>query len=70
MHNGKPGHENMYSIADKLYRDGEVDIIDFAIDKANLLILMAKMISVSIDELPKNSKTKSGPNKSKQTKLL
>ena len=61
-HNGKPGHENIFSVAKHVYRDdGKVDTIGFAIDKQNLEILSAKIDAMLIDELK--------PKKSRLTKL-
>ena len=52
-HSGKSGYEGMYSIAKHIYRDdGEIVSDGFAIDKANLLILRAKIMAILIDELP------------------
>ena len=50
-HKGKPGYENMYSVAKHVYMDdGKIDTIGFAIDKKNLKILKAKIDAMLIDE--------------------
>jgi hypothetical protein len=57
-HKGKPGYENMYSVAKHVYMDnGIVDTIGFAIDKENLKILRAKIDAVLIhDDKPDKRK--------------
>lgn len=63
-HNGKPGYENLYSVAKHVYMDnGELDTIGFAIDRANLSILRAKIDAMLIDDGKPNK------IKSKQSKL-
>ena len=50
-HNGKPGYENMYSVAKHVYMDDwEIDTIGFGIDKENLRILRAKIDAMLIDD--------------------
>ena len=61
-HPGKSCYQGMYSLAKHIYQDdGEVITASFALDKANLEILRAKIMAILIDELPKNPK---------QTKLV
>jgi len=56
-HPGKSGYQGMYSLAKHIYQDDEeVITASFALDKANLEKLRAKIMAILIDELPKNSK--------------
>ena len=65
---GRPEYKGPFSIGKKIHQDnGEIYNEGFALDEENLEILRAKVTAVLIDELPKNSKIKSGPNKPAQT---
>jgi hypothetical protein len=52
-HPGKSGYEGVYCIAKHISQDDGENLSDgFAIDKENLLILRAKIMSILIDEMP------------------